>query len=533
MTDASFRGSHRTFRRTRRLAACVLAITLASSASGCLAGDELAVSSDVGDEPAFQFAQTRAGRGILGAGGNPAAFALEGEQCNLVRKVQISYVGPDLDHFEDFGFRDLVIENPWRMISAYLTELNAAGGIGGRCVQASVHSVDWNDPDAQYVKACRSITSLDPEPVAVISLFGDARGVECIAAEAQIPMLGLHSSVPATVQRQSGGRLFLDDGTSGHLLGHSIVTARDFDIIATVDQLGLLYGPPVGTDAAAEDYNIGADFAEIAEIAEIAEAPSSIPGIISHVPARFGDLALLPLEREVRLLESGLTSAEQLGAQAQTAQITDGDVLRLLAEIENFYLNEAMKHRDSGVRAVFSAAPWFELRRLMLAAERIGWHPRWIANDAQNPTLVLPDMPSSQTENFFVVSSRPTVGDEPTALDRGCVATRQAAPGASEFNFRPYSDAWILLIATCDALDVVMSALSRVDGAPTPGAVAEMLAVAQDDADTEIRLGFGPGDYSGAERFRVLQADFDCGLNPWGCMRAVSGWRQTSAVADR
>ena len=530
MTDASFRGRHRTFRRARRLAACVLAITLASSASGCLAGDELAVSSDAGDEPAFQFAQTRAGLGIFAAGGDPEAFAPDGAQCNLARKVQISYVGPDLDHFEEFGFGNLVIENPWRMISAYLTELNAAGGINGRCVQASVHSVDWNDPDAQYVKVCRSITSLDPEPVAVISLFGDARGVECIAAEAQIPMLGLHSSVPATVQRQSGGRLFLDDGTSGHLLGHSIVTARDFDVVATVDQLGLLYGPPVGTDTTAEDYNIGADFAEIAEIAE---APSSIPGVISHVPARFGDLALLPLERETRLLETGLTPSEQFGAQAQIAEITDVDDLRLLSDIENFYLTEARKHRDSGVRAVFSAAPWFELRRMMLAAERIGWYPRWIANDAQNPTLVLPGLPSSQTENFFLVSSRPAVGDEPSALDRGCVATRQAAPGAEAFNFRPYSDAWILLVATCDALDVVMSALSRVDGAPTPGAVAEMLAVAQDDAGTETRLAFGPGDYSGAERFRVLRANFDCGLNPWGCMRAVSGWRQTSAVADR
>jgi hypothetical protein len=510
------------------LAACIVAL---ATASGCLAGNELEVASNTDDAEAdFSFAATRAGLGIVEAGGDPMAFVDDGDQCSLPRKVQISYVGPDITNFEAFGFGDLVIENPWRMISAYLTELNAAGGVYGRCVQASVHNVDWSDPDAQWVKACRSIVSLDPEPVAVISLFGDARGVECIAAEAQIPMLGLHSSVPATVQRRSGGRLFLDDGTAGHLLGHSIVTAQEFDVVAPIDQLGLLYGPPVGTDATADDYNVGADFAEIAEIAE---APSSIPGVISHVPARFGDLGLLPLERRVRLLESNLTPAEQFAAQAELAQITDVGDLRLLADIEQFYLDEARKQRDSGVRAVFSAAPWFELRRLVLAAERIEWYPRWIANDSQNPTLVLPDLPSQQIENFFVVSSRPTVGDEPTALDRGCVATRQSAPGAEAFDFRPYSDAWILLIATCDALDVVMGALSRVSGAPTPDALAEMLAVASAESDAETRLRFGPGDYSGAQRFRVLQADFDCGLNPWGCMRAVSGWRDPSPAADR
>lgn len=530
MTAVPCRGPRRASRPMRRLAACAMALVLASAASGCLAGDELEVASNADAEAEFSFTATRAGSGIVAAGGDPMAFVADGAQCSLPRKVQISYVGPDITNFEAFGFGDLVIENPWRMISAYLTELNAAGGIHGRCVQASVHNVDWSDPDAQWVKACRSITSLDPEPVAVISLFGDARGVECVAADAQIPMLGLHSSVPATVQRQSGGRLFLDDGTSGHLLGHSIVTAQEFDVIAAVDQLGLLYGPPVGTDATADDYNIGADFAEIAEIAE---APSSIPGVISHVPASFGELGLLPLERNVRLLESNLTPSEQFAAQAALAEISDVDQLRLLSDIERFYLAEAQKQRDGGVRAVFSAAPWFELRRLMLAAERIEWYPRWIANDAQNPTLVLPGMPMSQVENFFIVSSRPTVGDEPTTLDRGCVATRQSAPGADAFDFRPYSDAWILLIATCDALDVVMSALSRVSGAPSPGAVAELLTVAPADAGAETRLAFGPGDYSGAQRFRVLRADFDCGLNPWGCMRAVTAWRETSSAADR
>lgn len=509
----------------RRLAACIAAVALASTASGCLAGNELTVAPDLGDQAAdYSFAATRAGSGIVAAGGDPMAFVSDGDQCSLARKVQISYLGPDIGNFEEFGFGDLVIENPWRMVSAYLTELNAAGGVNGRCVQASVHNVDWRDPEAQWAKACRSITSLNPKPVAVINLFGDARGVECIAAEAQIPMLGLHSSVPATVQRQSGGRLFLDDGTSGHLLGNSIVTAQRFDVVSTAEQLGLLYGPPVGTDATADNYNIGADFAEIAEIAD---DPNSIPGIISHVPARFGELGLLPLEREVRLLESNLSPSEQLAAQAALAAISDADQLRLLSDIEGFYLGEARKQRDGGVRAVFSAAPWFELRRLMLAAERIGWYPRWVANDAQNPTLVLPGMPPSQVENFFVVSSRPTVGDEPTALDRGCAATRQSAPGADSFEFRPYSDAWILLIATCDALDVVLSALSRVADAPSPDSVADMLAVEAAGADTRLR--FGPGDFSGAQRFRVLRADFDCVLNPWGCMRAVTGWSEASS----
>ena len=37
-------------------------------------------------------------------------------------------------------------------------------------------------------------------------------------------------------------------------------------------------------------------------------------------------------------------------------------------------------------------------------------------------------------------------------------------------------------------------------------------------------ITFSPANRNGAERFRVLQADPDCVLNFWGCMRSTTDW---------
>ena len=513
--------------RTRRLLAGVVAVALTTAACGGGADQPVAEpGSAAANEPqaVTDVLATRTGTGIASAGGDLSAFSPD--QCSVARAVRIAYLGPDLGEFEEVGLGSLVIEDPWRGISAYLTEVNANGGIHGRCVQVSVHQWSWTDPESSFDKVCRAVPVV--EPIVVINLFGDARGVECLAVEAELPMLGLYASVPASLQRRSRGRLFLDDGTAGYLLANSIEVARRSAIFAEGDKTGLLYGPPVGAPPSWQD-NIGRDFDQV----EMVTGSSLfIPGTITHVPRKFGQLDLLGAEDRVRLLESDLTTAEQAAAANELSGLSASE-RSVLGEIEQFYLDAAVEHRDNGVVAVFATAPWFELRRMMRAAERIGWRPRWIASDIQGATLTLTGAPPAQADNFFLVSARRAAGDPQTELDRGCVGLRNAAPDAESFEHRHHTDAWSVLVATCDSLDVTLSALSRISGPPSTEAFVTQLAATSYEAGFGGRLGFGPDDFSGADRFRVLQADPGCVLDEWGCMRAVTDWLEPSADVPR
>lgn len=504
------------------LVALLTAAALAAAACGSAVGDSAAAPADDTGRSAgsSDFTTTRTGAGLAAAGGNLGA--LGAERCSLARKVQLAFVRPDLEEFDELGLGSLVIEDPWELISAYASEVNSQGGIHGRCLQASIHTLSWANPAASVLSACRGIPALDA--IVVLSLFGDVRVTECLAVDAQVPILGVYASVPATVQRRSRGRLFLDDGTSGYLLANSIQIVRRAEIVSESDKVGLLYGPPVGADASGREFNIGADFEEVVNLTGDSNL---IPGVITHVPSRFGQLRLLGVENRVRLLESGLTSVEQLAAQSQIAELS-GDDLRSMRDIEQFYLEAATEQRDSGVVAVFTTAPWFELRRMMRAAERIGWRPRWIASDIQGATLPLTGAPPEQADNFYLVSARRAAGDLQTELDRGCVSLRNTARDESLFQRRAHSDAWNVLQSMCGALDVVASALSRIDGPPSPDAFVAQLAVTRYDAGFGGRLEFGPGDFSGADRFRVQRADPDCILEEWGCMRAVTEWLEPS-----
>lgn len=510
--------------RPRRLLAGTIAVTLAVAACGGGAADQpLSEPSGAAQNNAQAPADvlsTRTGAGIAAAGGDLSAFGPD--ECSLARAVRFAFVGPDLSEFEEVGLGSLTIEDPWRGISAYLTEVNANGGIHGRCVQVSVHQWSWTDPESSFGQVCGAVPEV--EPIVVLNLFGDMRGVQCLAVEAQIPMLGLQASVPATVQRRSRGQLFLDDGTAGYLLGSSIEVALRSGIISEDDQVGLLYGWPAGAFRTDRD-NVGADYDQVIEVTG---SQNLVPGQIDEVPLKFGQLGLLGAENRVRLLESGLTAAEQAAAASELSALSTSE-RALLGEIEQFYLEAAAKHRDSGVVAVFATAPWFELRRMMRAAERIGWHPRWIASDIQGATLTLTGAPPAQADNFFLVSARRAAGDAQTEFDRGCVGLRNAVPGEQTFEHRHHTDAWSVLVATCDALDVTLSALSRIAGPPSTAAFVEQLAATSYEAGFGGRLSFGPGDFSGADRFRVLRADPDCVLDEWGCMRAVTDWLEPSS----
>lgn len=466
---------------------------------------------------------TRTYAGIIAAGGDAAAFGAS--ECDMNRTFRLAYIGPDLSELDTVGLGSLVLEEPSQLIAAYLTDLNANGGLHGRCVQSSVHLWSWTSPEESFERICARVAA--ESPIVVLSLFGDLRGVQCLTSDAGLPMLGLHASVPTTVQRRSRGNLFLDDGTYGHLLGVSIQVARATGAVPGSGQVGLLYGRPLGASGSREEFNIGADFDHVAQ--QTGDF-NLIPGVIAHVPVQFGQLSLLGPEARVRLLESGLTAAEIAASGTEQAAL-DSEQRAVLAAIEQFYLDTVTQFRDKGVAAVYATAPWFELRRMMRAAERIGWYPTWIANDVQGATLTLTGAPRAQTENFFLVSSRRAAGDAIAGIDRGCVGLRNSAVGTPPFEHRHHSDAWNLLVATCDALDVTLGALSRVSGPMSAAAFRDQLLNTDYAMEYGGALFFGHDEFSGATRFRLLEADPTCVLDSWGCTRATSPWSATHRTA--
>lgn len=512
------------FRRLPVLLASFVAAAACGGATGTAAESPEGAAAGEQQTPE-DITSTRTGAGIAAAGGDLGAFGATA--CDVNRSIRIAYVGPDLSELPAIGLGSLVIEEPAAIIAAYLTEVNANGGIAGRCVQSSIHLWSWANPAESFNRVCAEVPAA--EPIAVLSLFSDVRAVQCLAIDAHLPTIGLYASVPATVQRRSHGRLFLDDGTVGHLLANSIEVARHAHIFSVGAKVGLLHGSPVGASPSDLDYNIGADFDEVVSLTG---DHNLIPGVITHVPSEFGQLALLGAEERARLLESGLSAAEVSEASSELASMP-AEQVSLLGQIERFYLEASATHRDGGVEVIVATAPWFELRRMMRAAERIGWHPRWIASDIQGATLTLTGAPEAQAANFFLISARRAAGDEIAELDRGCAALRSSAPGRPPFGHRHHTDAWSVLMATCDALDLTMSALSRIAGPMSAEAFLDRLQQTHYETSFGGHIGFGPGEYSGADRFRALRADPDCVLDEWGCMRAVSDWFQLYHVMSK
>ena len=137
---------------------------------------------------------------------------------------------------------------------------------------------------------------------------------------------------------------------------------------------------------------------------------------------------------------------------------------------------------------------------------------------------MLTDAPEAQGLNLVQVSSRRAADDPIDGLDRGCLSLRNTETMADRFAHQFHTDAWNLMTSTCDYLDIVFSAISRVDGPLTRESFVAALSETDYKAAHGSMVRFAADDLYGSDSFRVLSADPACVLNDWGCMRPLSRW---------
>ncbi len=508
--------------RLRLLGSVVAAVLVAAACGGddisrvAAAATDVSVSPIAEEEAAAAHVEalsgTRSGAGILMAGGD--LHAIKGsnpceQTVGAQEPIKVAYVGADLAELEAVGLETIIIEEPSLIISAYVNEVNFNGGIHGRCVEFVPHLWSLADPAGSLTDVCAALHS--QEPVLYMTLRITDPVLQCATVAARIPAIGLYAFTAASTLDHTGDRLYLDDGTVEHLLSASVEVALATQVISTNDPVGLLHGSG------------GSEGMAMTESSAILDSHGLNLVATADVPSELGDLALLLAEKQVRLLEDGLSDEEAAEAQ-KSREALPREMADMFTRMEQFYLDVAAEFKAAGVAAVTATAEWSDLRRLIRAAELIDWHPIWIANDIQPATLVLSDVPRSQALNLVLVSSRRAAGDTIPELDRGCVTLRNASSGAAPFAHRLHTDAWTLITAVCDYLDVAFSALTRAMGDINADSFVRALQRTLYETEHGGLITFSRHDFSGAEFFRVLEADPDCVLNHWGCMRSASVW---------
>ena len=446
--------------------------------------------------------------GVAAAGG----ASLPGPSCDAdaaAEALTIAWVGPELEEAGPVGLGALDFDNPSLIVEAYINALNHQGGSNGRCLELSKYSWDPLDPSADTTSICRAMPQ--EEPVLLLALMLDEATLRCATKDAGIPTVGLWTSLPDSVLKSAGDRLFLDQGSTAHLAAVGMSGALQFGSVSSADTLGLLYEE--GTDG------LSAVLAVRKETKRLGLKISAE----SSVPSRFSDLGVLLGERQVGLLRSDLSEEEAAAAEEMMAMLPTA-VSETLLDIEIAFTVTANWFQTSGVTAVVATVGWSDVRRLMRAAEAIGWFPTWLLNDSQPASLVLTETPNRQGANVLQVSHNRAAGDDIPQMDRGCVSLRNTSVEARPFTPRAHTDAWNLMTNTCDYLDAVFGAMARIVGPVTRESLVEALARTNYQTANGSRIVFAPEDRFGNDQFRVLRADPDCVLNEWGCMRAVSDW---------
>ena len=499
-------------RRTPRFAVTALAAAMSLAVGAACGGGEFVplrsesasppTSPDVSALSAAESVSTgpasRVMTGIEAAGGNVEALGgvdhCDESDAAASSPLTVAYLGPDLDELSALGVVSVTVEDPALVIAAYVNEINSLGGIDGRCV--AFDTVYWraNAPISSYIEACAHLDRTNPLFFFNFRWLGP--NLHCTAFGAPLPELGLNASTLEATARDAGHLLYVDDGAVEHLTVRTAEVGLEAGIITEADRVGLLHGTGTGAGL------------RISVVEELARHAGLNVAASADIPREFDDLRL------------AWGSASSPGPSDSLPP----EASALLDELERFHARAAAHFEDAGVSVVLATSHWADVRRMMQAAELVGWTPLWLTSDIQPITLATADAPERQAENYFQVSSRRAAGDVVPSADQGCIVMRNGWIDASPFNHRPHTDAWNLLMSVCDSLDVAFAAVSRIDGPVDHLSFIDALDDTHYEAGYGGLISYSSRNRNGAERFRLLKVDPACVLNHWGCSRATTDW---------
>ncbi len=505
--------------RSRALVAGVAVGAVCLLAAACGGDDTSQVTQGAIDvtvpegvsETTADFMASRPGAGITAAGGNVEG----GAPCpapgspGAAERVKIAVVTPDVDRLGDIGLGDLVFDSFDHTFDAYINRVNSLGGIGGNCFEFLYYEYGFTNPAEEIGFICTDLPQQQPLVMVAFALSDAITGCATIAG--QIPTIGLYSQFPEVFFDQTGGLLRVDHGALEFLLDNGLRSAARSGLFDTADSVGLLYTEDETAPSLQATFAQAADALGLQVATSIGVPPDLSGTIVNITVQQFGALG------------GNLFDSDEV-AFAQATAVLPPDLADLLVSIRQHFIDTAAVLRDAGVNTVVATASWDAVRSLMQAAELIGWYPTWIINDSQFSLIVLTDAPKAQGLNLVQISSRRAADDPIDGLDRGCLSLRNTHTAAEPFAFRFHTDAWNLMTASCDYLDVIFSAVSRVSGPLTREAFLAALNETTYEAAHGSLVEFSEGDLYGSDSFRVLNADPDCVLNDWGCMRPLTGW---------
>ena len=520
-TRASTPGRRAGPRRRRALVAAAVVAALCLLAVACGGettdtsvrsdGTPAAVSEEVAEANAA-YRASRPGSGITAAGGSvnvgPACPAPGSP--GAAETVKIALTTPDVFDLEVIGLANLVFDDPAHIIDAYINKVNSFGGVNGHCFEFVSHVYGFTDPVGDFGRICTELPQQAPLTFLGLGLSDDPI-LQCGTLGAQLPTIGLYAQFPDAIFAEAGELLRVDHGAVEFLLQNAMGTAFEAGALAADEAVGLLYQE--GASAASEQATF--------------EATSGLLGLqvaaTLGVPPEFSGTPVLVIEQMFREAGGEILDPDTASFE-QALEAMPPDLAGLLGQIRGHFLAAAAEMRDAGVTTVIASGDWADVRNLMRAAELSAWFPTWIINDAHYAFLILTDAPVTQGLNMIQVSSRRAADDPIDGLDRGCLSLRNAETTAEPFAYRFHTDAWNLMASTCDYLDVVFSAISRVDGPLTRDSFLAALSETDYRAAHGQDLRFSADDMYGSDSFRLLRADPDCVLNQWGCMRPVTDW---------
>ncbi|MDE0652024.1 MAG: hypothetical protein OXI26_00020 [bacterium] len=474
------------------------------------AGVTVTVPEQIAEDNAAALA-SRPGEGISAAGGTLQA----GEPCpapgtpGAPETHKIAVVTPDVNRLGEIGLGALVFDSFDRTFDAYINQVNSFGGINGNCFEFAFYEYGFTNPAEEIGAICAELPQQEPLVLFGFGLSQDIAG--CLTLAGQIPTVGLYAQFPEAFFAQTAGLLVVDHGSEEFLLDNGLRTAVNAGVLGSDDGIGLLYAE----DATAA--SMQATFEHVSGDLGLNVVTSA------GVPAALYGTAVVVIEEQFRAAGGRLFHPDD-SVFAGAVGAMPPELGELLAAVRQQFISTATAMRDAGVNTVVATASWDSVRSLMRAAETIGWHPRWITNDSQFSLIVLTDAPEAQGQNLVQISSRRAADDPIDGLDRGCLSLRNTGTAAEPFSHRYHTDAWSLLTATCDYLDVVFSAASRVSGPLTREAFLAELQETKYVTAHGQHLHFTDGDPYGSDSFRVLSADPTCVLNDWGCMRPLTDW---------